>query len=536
MKKTALLMAMMMFCSGAFAQQLTKDEKRALELKPGVVLIVVSIRGTVTFNIFPQPIPFGHTLSGTGFLYRPDGYIITNGHVVEHANLKDPRSVQVRDKSLRDDLVSLIRSGAAFAPIENVLHKRLNPKEKAAILDRGIQITPSEPVLKVILANGKTYDGDILQYSPPITEFKGKDVAVIKIPATDLPTVALGDSEAVKVQDQVLVIGYPGTASATLGREQPGSVSEYISSESDLVPSATNGHISAIKATSSGSPVLQTDVAITHGNSGGPAFDQNGKAIGIATFGSQEAAGFNFLVPINTAMEFVRQTGVSPTTGPFNDAWAQALDMYDAGKCKASIAEFDNVLQLMPGLPDAAQYRNAAAKCWQDKSEIQRVMETSGWVVYTGVIIALVAIVAVVLRSRGTAAVPVRASQPAGVVPGGTRLESPVLPPSLPAQSYGNIQATAGALSGKTFKIPKEGLLIGRSPKCQIVLQDDTISSEHAWIVPSGNEVVIIDKGSSNGTYVNSVESPKVSKIGLRNGDRIFLGKKGNNVFTYFNS
>ena len=111
----------------------------------------------------------------------------------------------------------------------------------------------------------------------------------------------------------------------------------------------------------------------------------------------------------------------------------------------------------------------------------------------------------------------------------------PATPAALPAgQSYGSIQGTAGALSGKTFKVPKEGLLIGRSPKCQVVLQDDTVSSEHAWIVPSGNEVVVIDKGSSNGTYVNSVDSPKVSKIGLRNGDRIFLGKKGANVFTYF--
>ncbi|MGH9747860.1 MAG: trypsin-like peptidase domain-containing protein [Candidatus Acidiferrales bacterium] len=536
MKKTALLVAVMMFCSGALAQQLTKDEKRALELKPGVVLVVLYVRGSVTFNIFPQPIPFGHRISGTGFLYRPDGYIITNGHVVEHANLKDPRSVEVRNQSLREDLVSLIKSGEAFAPIENVLHKRLTDAQKVAILKQGFQITPSDPILKVILANGKTYDGDILQYSPPITEFKGKDVAVIKIPATDLPTVALGDSETVRVQDPVLVIGYPGTASATLGRQQPGSVAEYISSESDLVPSATNGHISAIKATSSGSPVLQTDVAITHGNSGGPAFNENGQVIGIATFGSQEAAGFNFLVPINTAMEFVRQTGVGPTSGPFNVAWAQALDMYDQGKCKASIAEFDNVLQLMPGLPDAAQYRNIAAKCWEDKSGFQRLMETSSWVVYAGVLIALMAIIAVAVRSRGARPVPARAAQPTGAMPGGTRLEAPIAPPTLPAQSYGNIQATAGALSGKTFKIPKEGLLIGRSPKCQVILQDDTVSSEHAWIVPSGNEVVVIDKGSSNGTYVNSVESPKVSKIGLRNGDRIFLGKKGSNIFTYFNS
>jgi len=141
-----------------------------------------------------------------------------------------------------------------------------------------------------------------------------------------------------------------------------------------------------------------------------------------------------------------------------------------------------------------------------------------------------------VMRSR-TAHAPVNVLKPTGGIPGGTRIESPTAPPILPpGQSYGNIQATTGALSGKTFKVPKEGLLIGRSPKCQVVLQDDTVSSEHAWIVPSGNEVVVIDKGSSNGTYVNSVESPKVSKIGLRNGDRIFLGKKGGNVFTYFNS
>jgi len=149
--------------------------------------------------------------------------------------------------------------------------------------------------------------------------------------------------------------------------------------------------------------------------------------------------------------------------------------------------------------------------------------------------IAILGIAAVVMRSR-TARAPVNVVKLAGGMPGGTRLESPALPTLPPGQAYGNIQATAGALSGKTFKVPKEGLLIGRSPKCQVVLQDDTVSSEHAWIVPSGNEVVVIDKGSSNGTYVNSVESPKVSKIGLRNGDRIFLGKKGANVFTYFNS
>jgi pSer/pThr/pTyr-binding forkhead associated (FHA) protein len=166
-------------------------------------------------------------------------------------------------------------------------------------------------------------------------------------------------------------------------------------------------------------------------------------------------------------------------------------------------------------------------------------METSAWAVYAAVGVVVLALIVIVLMQRksgGSIAVAVPAGAAAhvhidvaptgGALPGG----------QAQGQSFGNIQAMAGELSGKTFKVTKEGLLIGRSPKCQVVLQDDTVSSEHAWIVPVGNEVVVIDKGSSNGTYVNSVDSPKVSKIGLRNGDRIYLGKKGTVVFTYFTS
>ena len=49
----------------------------------------------------------------------------------------------------------------------------------------------------------------------------------------------------------------------------------------------------------------------------------------------------------------------------------------------------------------------------------------------------------------------------------------------------------------------------------------------------SGASGKSLDRGSSNGTYINSVDSPRVSKISLKNGDKIFLGKKGA-VFTYF--
>jgi hypothetical protein len=147
-----------------------------------------------------------------------------------------------------------------------------------------------------------------------------------------------------------MVIGYPGSASAWGG-------SQLVSQASNLVPSAANGHISAVKTALTGTPLLQSDVAITRGNSGGPAFNAAGQVIGIATWGEQ-AQGFNFLVPTNTAMEFVPQAGSVPTPGEFDWRWAKALNLYDEGKCNESKEEFGSVLQFLPNLLDARA-------CWR---------------------------------------------------------------------------------------------------------------------------------------------------------------------------
>lgn len=523
MKKLACLLAFaFLLTSCQTAPQLTPDQKRTLEAKPAVVLVVV--RYTITWHLVkPYQIPV--TEVGSGFIYRPDGYIVTNGHVVADAHLKDPEALEDFEAEAQKEFEQALQQGIIFRIVEQQIGRALTDKEKVMVIQSKPNISITTPTLDVFTSNGKEYTAKILQWDNPIG--KGKDVAILKIAGSDLPTVPLGDSDKVRVQDPVMVIGYPGIASKW-------GHNDLLSDESNFESSATNGHISAIKKSNIDTPLLQSDAAITHGNSGGPVFNQQGEVIGIATAGAEATQGFNFFVPINTAMEFVREAGSSPASGSFNPIWASALNLYDQGKCKASIAEFDNVLQMMPGLPDAKQYRNIAAKCWNEKTPIQKFMETSGWVAYAAGGIIIAAILLLMLRRQPTAVVRVPAGGVATV-----RIESPPSPAALPkaqTDSYGSIQATAGPLSGRTFKITKDGLLIGRSSKCQVVLQDETISGEHAWIVPTGDEVVVIDRGSSNGTYINSVDSPKISKVGLRNGDRIYLGKKGAAVFTYFNS
>ncbi|MEZ5730190.1 MAG: Do family serine endopeptidase [Burkholderiaceae bacterium] len=88
------------------------------------------------------------------------------------------------------------------------------------------------------------------------------DVAVIKVDATGLPTVRLGDSQAVSVGQWVVAIGSPYGLESTV-------TAGIVSATSRALPS--EGYV----------PFIQTDVAVNPGNSGGPLFDLDGRVIGI---------------------------------------------------------------------------------------------------------------------------------------------------------------------------------------------------------------------------------------------------------------
>lgn len=125
-------------------------------------------------------------------------------------------------------------------------------------------------------------------------EFKGKvigydtqtDIAVVKISATGLPVVKIGDSDAVKVGEWVAAIGSPF----------------------GLTNSVTAGIVSAKSRSIEENivPFIQTDVAINPGNSGGPLFNMRGEVIGInsqifSTSGG--SMGLSFAIPINIASQ-----------------------------------------------------------------------------------------------------------------------------------------------------------------------------------------------------------------------------------------
>src|SRR6266702_3290896 len=167
------------------------------------------------------------TSLGSGFIINEDGYILTNNHVV-----KDATDIKVRLSDGRE--------------------------LEAKVVGR-------DPAADVALLK--------------LLEMKGK-----------LPTVALGDSDALEQGDYVVAIGSP------LGFRE----------------SVTFGIISAKDRSLTGGPFddfLQTDAAINQGNSGGPLFNIKGEVVGINTaiISPQIGSGIGFAVPINLAKQLMPQ-------------------------------------------------------------------------------------------------------------------------------------------------------------------------------------------------------------------------------------
>jgi FHA domain/zinc-ribbon domain len=81
---------------------------------------------------------------------------------------------------------------------------------------------------------------------------------------------------------------------------------------------------------------------------------------------------------------------------------------------------------------------------------------------------------------------------------------------------------SGGGIAGQPFQ-PGEGTtLVGRSPECDIFLDDVTVSRRHAEIVREGDEFTIRDLGSLNGTYVNR---KRIESTQLENDDEVQIGK-----------
>jgi serine protease Do len=540
-------------------------ERLAMYSKPAVVRIIDGAAGQMRFHA-----PNGQTFTydvqnialGSGFFISSNGYIATNAHVVSTTREGEEKAKQALFFNMLQQIAQQIGRDVRSLD-QNFFSQRT-------------ELVSFQKIHYVFTPDGSNFPFEIKQYGAPTGEStdQGKDVAIVKIEIKNAPILKLGDSDRVQLQDHVTVIGYPAAADTF----QSGMLSQKSAFEASI----TDGKISARKSASSGAPILQTSANATHGNSGGPVLNDANEVIGLLTFrgdtvNGQEVAGFAFVVPSNTVMEYVKSAGAENKEGPTDTAFHEGLDYYWNDQYSSAIPKFEEVKRLFP---QHSEVDRLITSSQQAKAEGKEKSSVSMWLVggivgfllFLGFILILIIIIVLIVRRRKKAK---RAAAPPA--PGGKPHPAPVPspaaysptpptpspspihaspppPPPAPAphvmagdqgmtvdlsrtvaitadgdsfrQNYGTIRFVSGPLSGQQFQVKPDGDFIGRDGgSSQIVIGDPRISKRHVWIGVRGGRVVIEDQNSRNGTFVNDPRSPRVTEAPLKAGDTVILGE-----------
>jgi serine protease Do len=184
---------------------------------------------------------------GTGFIVRSDGVIVTNCHVVEGAS-------------------------------------------KITVFMNG--------------STGKQFNSRVIGSDCE------HDLAIVKVDATGLPTLALGDSSKLQLGQRVVAIGY------ALGLDGGPSVTTGIVSSLDRTIQAQDPGCAVTTCgetqTRTYANAIQTDAAINPGNSGGPLVNLAGQVVGINTAGTQSAENIGFAIAIDSAKSTIEQAEAHP--------------------------------------------------------------------------------------------------------------------------------------------------------------------------------------------------------------------------------
>ncbi|WP_293778369.1 DegQ family serine endoprotease [uncultured Oxalicibacterium sp.] len=182
-------------------------------------------------------------------------------------------------------------------------NRRQNAPETEEVVPRGVGSGFIISADGYVMTNAHVIDGadEVFVTLTDKREYKAKiigadkrtDVAIVKIEGSNLPRLAIGDSDKIRVGEWVMAIGSPFGLDNTV----------------------TAGIVSA-KARDTGDylPLIQTDVAVNPGNSGGPLINMRGEVIGINSQIYSRSGGFmgiSFAVPIDEAMRVADQLRAS---------------------------------------------------------------------------------------------------------------------------------------------------------------------------------------------------------------------------------
>lgn len=343
------------------------EEELVSMVKPSVVRIAVHVEGDVSIAPFkinlkdftvrsipgekPLKMPVNLDFAGSGFVVNPDGYILTNSHVVSDAtakiqvvepiinlllagelsSLSDVETTKMNSGRTKEESIAFGRQILDYVVEQSVfnLTKKiviLNPTSKEVTLKK---LTETGFPVEIVSVNDNWYKDD-------------KDVAVLKILEKNLPSLRLGGGNKLSIGSPVYVFSFPSNAE--------------LNGNNLLESMFTKGVVSAFKnSQNTDFKIFQTDAKISTGSSGGPLFDTDGQVAGLVTMQtssqsqsnglsavSTEQAGdnFAFAVPADIAKATLSNSFIINDEGNYSGHLKSGLILLHDNHCKLAIDEF----------------------------------------------------------------------------------------------------------------------------------------------------------------------------------------------------
>lgn len=386
----AVLGAQTVFAAPAAAKGALDARYLSDALSPAVVQIFHTVCGVLTVDGRALGGSDCVSFSGSGFLATSSGYIATNGHVVVYsakdalaalitsndnvlqAYLRGIGLTQAQADSVESDPAAL---AATIAKIYDLPDSRLhfaNQSEltlvalgsdlpdlkKLAAIHSGAQLahfkadTESIKQAAVVAYDYNSKDS-LTAVADPRAGFSSSDVALLKVDTSRAPAIPI-ETGRVFQNEKIVIMGFPGDANNVLTDNQRADVT------------VTDGVVSAIRQAAGGRGLLyQSDADASHGSSGGPAIDEQGRVIGLMTYRYADAqtgdAPKSYVRDIADFTRLAADNGVRIDSRSFTQAaWMEGLQLYSQNHFSAALKDFQKVAAAYPAQRLVGSYIVAA--------------------------------------------------------------------------------------------------------------------------------------------------------------------------------
>lgn len=353
-------------------------------VSPATVKIYHFVCGTLTLNGQTQGEEVCDGGAGSGFLVSSDGYVATSGHVVVRrpADIlvnqlrKDPNSIIRYAQTMGIPIEKLYQEGGVNSLLKSVYDLPVsqlslqNKKELTlvAVGDRPIVAKNQQEIKQLFdLPNGdyiKKATVVASDYEPKdllsIEEknspegFSANDVALIKIDTKNAPFINLADTTYLQQNTPLSLIGFPSDAE------------NQLTDNGLLSPSITNGSISSIRnANGHEARLFQTDADASQGNSGGPAVNEFGQAVGVVTYRFKDDNAANaaksYARDISGLKNLIAKQKINLNTTSVTQAeWEKGLSLAQKSRFSEALEKYQNVQRTYPAHRLAGIYSTQA--------------------------------------------------------------------------------------------------------------------------------------------------------------------------------